>query len=156
MPTGPLTFREPIERDWPAIARLADVAVEHVDGAPEQSAWVRARIDFEGERVHIVAERRGELVGYGAIEWRPGDPERQSRCFIVLSSRRDIDVADELFNVLRLRAEGRGDERLWLREYAADERLIAFFESRGFEITRRYEHEGRALVTLSRAIGSPG
>lgn len=145
-----LVVRDPVDADWPRIAELADVAVEPVAGAPGQEEWVAARFGFEGPRRHHVALEADAVVGYGSVEARPTDDDGVYRVFLVTDWVERIDVADALWDVIATDLDGLGARGAWLREYADDERLLAFFAERGFVVGAPYDHDGARLVNLRR------
>ena len=63
-----ITTRPADPADWPAIGRLAQVAVEHLVDAASQEEWTQARRAFSGWRKHWVATTGGEILGYTAVE----------------------------------------------------------------------------------------
>jgi len=146
-------LRMPTGDDWGAIGALADVAVAHVPGARPQHEWTAARRGFEGERRHVVAERDGGVVGYGALERRDGDPEGWQRLFVVLSWTATPEIADLLYDHLVAELDDSGVRALWMRELDGDEPLLAFARRRGFEVSRRYEHAGLSIVSLTKPLG---
>ena len=150
-------MRTPAEDDWPMIAELADLAVEHVSGAPEQSEWVANRRAFRGEQMHLVGERCGVVAGYGGIERRPGDPAGTYRIFVVTRWTHALDVADALYRRLEEELLRRKARTAWLREYAADTRVSDFVLERGFVVRERYELNGFEMVTLVKELleGAP-
>jgi hypothetical protein len=152
MDSHDLSLRDPTEQDWARIAVLADVALAHVDGAPQQHEWVANRRAFRGERVHLVAEREGVVAGYGAIERAPGEPEGRYRLFVVTSFADSIDVADALYDALQVELRQRHAHTVWLRELAGDDLLIGFAERRGFAVGAPYTFDGEEIVTLVKAL----
>lgn len=143
-------MREPRDPDWPKILELANLAVDHVPGAPLQTQWLEHRRAFRGSRVHHVAECGGEVVGYAAIERGTGDPEATYRVFVVTNWAERLDVAERLWERVADELSNAGVRMAWLREYASDQPLIAFVRAKGFEIREEYEHDGELLVTLTR------
>ena len=148
------TIRTPESHDWPRILELATSAVEHVSGQPAQQTWLRNRRDFDGQQRQFVAERDGEVVGYGAVERRPDEPEGSFRIFLVTSWAEDVDVADSLYATVEEELTSLGARWIWMREYASDAILIGFVRERGFRVLEEYDHEGTRLVTLAKEPGS--
>jgi len=148
-----LIFRPPREEDWPQIWQLATDAVVHVEDAPSQDEWLRNRLGFQGERVHFVAERAEEVIGYAAVERRAEEPDATFRIFVVVPWATQLDVAEALYERAAAELTGLGARRAWLREYASDEPLISFVRRKGFEVTEQYLLEGRKLVTLAKNLG---
>jgi hypothetical protein len=156
MEHGALSLRAPADHDWPAIAELADEAVEHVRGAPRQHEWVANRRAFRGERMHVVAERRGMVVGYAGLERERGDPEGAYRLFLVTSWTDARDVAELLYGRLEEELVRREARSAWLREYAGDDLVSGFVRERGFEVRERYALGGMEIVTLAKELREPG
>jgi N-acetylglutamate synthase-like GNAT family acetyltransferase len=100
-----------------------------------------------------VAERDGEVVGYTALERSTEDPEATFRLFVVVSWNTSLDVADLLFERALDELRRLGARNAWLREYASDQPLVAYFRSKGFDIRQEYEHDGQLLVTLAKDLG---
>lgn len=150
-----LLLRVPTDGDWPTIAALADKAVERVPGAPKQTEWMANRRAFRGEQLQVVAERRKPILGYGAIEHTPGATTGTYRLFLVTGWDDTRDVADALYRWLEEKLREREARAAWLREYAADRRVLEFLGERGFEVRERYELEGLQRVTLSKRLGEP-
>jgi hypothetical protein len=155
--TGSLDVRSPTDHDWPAIDRLADVAVAHLEDAPRQQEWALARRRFEGWRQHWVAVRSDEVAGYCALERRRAERADEYRLFLVTDWGGPLDAAELLYagameELARIRATN-----VWLREYANDQPLIAFFERRGFTVGEPYEVDDTTLVNLTNDVpGSRG
>jgi N-acetylglutamate synthase-like GNAT family acetyltransferase len=114
---------------------------------------LRNRLAFKGERVHFVAERAGEVVGYTAIERRAEDPDATFRVFVVVPWATEVDVAEVLYERAAAELASLGARRAWFREYASDEPLISFARRKGFEVSEEYLLEGRSLVTLAKDLG---
>ena len=132
---------------------MANAAVNHIAEAPLQSEWLGRRRAFNGIRSHFVAERDGEVVGYTALERATEDPEATFRLFVVVSWNTSLDVADLLFERALDELGQLGARNAWLREYASDQPLVAYFRSKGFDIRQEYEHDGQLLVTLAKDLG---
>jgi len=147
-------LRAPVEEDWPTVLELAGLAVAHVPNAPAQADWLERRRAFEGIQRHFVAERDRMVLGYGAVEHGPEDPEATYRVFVVTNWRESLDVAALLYARVVEELTSLRARQAWLREYASDEPLIAFVRSRGFEIREKYDHDGRPLVTLTKDLSS--
>ena len=64
-----------------------------------------------------------------------------------------MGVTDQLFERAVDELGRLGARHAWLREYASDQPLIAYFRSKGFDIREEYEHDGQPLVTLAKNIG---
>jgi len=124
-----------------------------VSDAPAQTEWLEHRQAFEGVQRHFVAERGGVVVGYGAAERGPTDPDATYRLFVVTDWANDLDIAELLYARLAEELTRLGARRAWLREYASDEPLIAFVRSKGFTVREEYDYGGRALMTLAKALG---
>ena len=148
-----ISLRRPTEEDWQRIFELANAAVDHIAEAPLQSEWLGCRRAFNGIQSHFVAERDGEVVGYTAVERATEDPEATFRLFVVVSWNTSMDVTDLLFERAVDELERLGARHAWLREYASDQPLIAYFRSKGFDIREEYEHDGQLLVTLAKDLG---
>src|SRR5258708_7599463 len=132
---------EPLEGDWTAIGQLANEAVRHIPGAPQQAEWLRNRIGFRGARRHWVATSGTRIVGYGGLERGEGVPRNECRLFLVVawSQPGASEIADQLLSRLRYDAALLlREDRLWVREYASDEPLIQFLLARGFKIVDDY------------------
>jgi hypothetical protein len=124
------------------------VAVKSVDGAPRQDEWVENRRGFRGERADVVAEARGGVVGYAAVERRPDDPNETYRIFLVTDWEDTSGVPGLLYEWVETELAGRRARAAWLREYAADASIAAFVRARGFEVQESYELDGIEMVTL--------
>jgi hypothetical protein len=152
--TQRLEIREPRESEWGAIARLADVAVDHLTEAPTQEEWVRARRGFAGWRRHRVVVRDREVAGYGGIEHPGADPAGESvRLFVVTASTGSLEVAEQLYEWALGALEEASAGSVWMREYASDRPLLDFFAERGFTIGEPYDVSGTLLVNCSRSLG---
>ena len=132
---------------------MANAAVNHIAEAPLQSEWLGRRRAFNGIRSHFVAERDGEVVGYTALERATEDPGATFRLFVVVSQDTSTDLTDLLFEKAADQLRRLGARHAWLREYASDQPLIAYFRSKGFDIRQQYEHDGQLLVTLVKDLG---
>ena len=154
MPREPrISLRRPSESDWPEILELANIAVDHVAEAPLQTEWLGHRRAFKGAQSHFVAERAGQVVGYTAVERGAEDPDATFRVFVVTSWSENLGVAELLFERAADELARLDARHAWLREYASDQLLIAFFRTKGFEVREEYEHHGRRLVTLTKDLG---
>ena len=82
-----IELRTPTDDDWPAIARVANLALPHAaDGNAE---WLANRREFaasgQSGRHHVAVERGGRIVAYAAIE---EDAAGRYRLFAVTDPRR--------------------------------------------------------------------
>ena len=142
-----------MDSDWTAIANLADLAVNHVEAAPPQQAWVENRRRFQGQRRHYVLDRGGKVAGYGSIEETPADSPGTYRMFLVLcwTEVAAEAIADALLARLRIDMAQMDPAGVFFREYADDRPLIEFLLARGFQVARSYEYDGLQLVNLTDA-----
>ena len=146
-----ITLREPTaSQDWTAIGLVANQAVDHIPGAPEQAEWLQNRIAFTGWRRHCVAEREGRVVGYGAIE-RQNAGAAEHRLFLVVpwSSAEARETAEELLAHLRSDPEVAAIEQVWLREYFDDAPFVDFLLARGFVISDDFVRDGVRIAVLT-------
>src|SRR5258707_9888445 len=142
---------EPLEGDWTAIGQLANEAVRHIPGAPQQAEWLRNRIGFRGARRHWVATSGTRIVGYGGLERGEGVPRNECRLFLVVpwSQPGASEIADQLLSRLHYDAALLREDRLWVREYASDARLIQFLLARGFKIVDDYVQDDMRVLNLA-------
>ncbi len=139
-----------VDGDWPAIAALANVAVDHVAEAPSQQEWSENRRRFTGCRRHHVAVRDGTVVGYGAIERAPRDLPHSFRLFLALDWTNPVGVAGTLVEHLERDLLELEATTVWLREYASDRPFLDFLTQRGFTVSDPYELGGQHMVNLHR------
>lgn len=151
---GEPILRPPREEDWTAILAVAGRSVAMVPGPPPQDEWLRARRSFAGERRHFVAtgEDPDVVHGYGAIE---ATGQGEYRLFVVAAPP-DLEVAgDALWRRALVELRALGARRVWMREYAEDEPLLAFARGRGFaEVARCQLDGGLGGVVLARRLGA--
>jgi len=146
-------LRDPQECDWQQIARLADVAVSHLEGAPTQEEWARNRRSFGGSRRHQVALVDGEVAGYAGIEASGAALEGDAaRLFLVTAWTGPLDAALALYEWAMDEAARVGVTSVWMREYASDRPLLDFFSARSFEMSEPYEVGGVQVVNFGRTI----
>ena len=118
-------LRPPEESDWLKILELANLSVAHVSDAPIQTEWLGHRRAFPGYQKHFVAERAGEVAGYGAVERGAEDAQASYRVFVVTPWSDDSNMAELLYLRVAVELENAGAQHAWLREYASDQLLIA-------------------------------
>jgi L-amino acid N-acyltransferase YncA len=129
-----LQLRPCTEADFDAILAIADAAVPF---DPEGNRnWLEQRRAFDGAtrvRRHYVVEEDGRLVGYGAIEQQSAD-STSFRIYVVptlFGSGVEGLLYDRLLaDLCHLHAR-----HVWVREYAHDQNVRAFFAARGFRQT---------------------
>lgn len=146
------SLRPAHDGDWAAIDALADVAVQHVAGAPSQHEWANNRRAFSGSRRHHVVVRRDDIVGYGGVERSAQDPPDEFRMFVLVDWTKGDETARVILEQLESDLDDLDATRVWLREYAEDQPLIDFFADRGFSISAPYELDGLAIINLSRRV----
>lgn len=147
-----IRLRAPHDDDWPAILALANAALPW-DAAGNQE-WLENRQQFAGRRRHYVAEEvpAGRVVGYGAIE--EGPEPGIFRVFVVmaparLQSETGVLVYERLVaDLAKLEARG-----AWVREYASDAPILAFFGENGFAEQSRFTPPGhREMVVMVKQL----
>lgn len=148
-----IKLRVPNDNDWPAILSVANAALPW-DAAGNQE-WLENRQQFKGRRRHHVAEETptGRGVGYGAVE--EGPEPGYFRVFVVMAPERlqsetGVLIYERLVADLE-RLEARG---AWVREYASDAPVLAFFGEHGFAERSRFTPPGhREMVVLVKPWG---
>jgi GNAT superfamily N-acetyltransferase len=148
-----LRLRAVRDDDWPAILAVANHSVADVSGAGSQEEWVSNRRRFDptrGFREHFLAiSDNDEIVGYGAIESAGAIDDGEFRMFVVTPPERLTVVGDFLYRSAIEALARVGARRVRLTEYAADHRLRAFAEARGFIEHERFRiANGIEIVTL--------
>jgi N-acetylglutamate synthase-like GNAT family acetyltransferase len=125
------------ESRWQEVAALADMVVPYDLAGNREWTVNRQRFQATGRerRQYGVCDNTGRLVGYGAMEQQEEEPSAY-RMFIVPAAH-DLWGSAGLLLYDRLIADASelGARRLFLREYAQDAALIAFFSARGFNET---------------------
>ncbi len=149
-----IDLRPPTEADWAAILAAADAAIPF-DPAMNR-VWLRNRQEFDAgrrPRRHYVAAVDGVVLGYGAVELE-APRARAARIFVVTDPDRLSSLGEVLLERLVVDARALSVETLWMREYVADEALLAFVQDRGFSETRRGPSSDGAFmyVLLERAL----
>ena len=149
-----IELRVPTDADWDDVLAAADAAVPF-DPATNR-VWVENRRAFDstgGLRRHYVAVTDGRPTGYGAVELRTPDA-RVARLFVTTAPDLLPSVGAALHERLLADAAALGVETLWMREYAADEPLLAFVRARGFAETQRASSPDGSFeyVTLERRL----
>jgi hypothetical protein len=131
------------------IAWLASDEVQEGDHSSFGSGWVTGRRAFTGEKVESVIDSSGETKAYCSLERASG--EQAWRAFIVLDwSNDDLAVREAAFAELERLATSVGAPTVWMRELEDDRTLLAFVQSKGFTVVRRYEFEGAAMANLEK------
>jgi L-amino acid N-acyltransferase YncA len=153
-----LVMREPREADWPAILGLANRSVAGVPGAGSRDAWAESRRRFDrsaGIQRQLVAvdESTGEVVGYGALERRSGDPPDGYRLFVVTAPEQLGRIGELLYRNLVALLRELGARSAWFAEHAADRAFLEFARTRGFrEKERRKLEDGAEQAVLSLSL----
>ena len=150
---GDIDLRIPTASDWPAILGLANAALPwDTEGNQE---WLENRKQFTGLRRHYVAigQSSGTPLGYGTIEEGP-DPG-VFRMFIVADpDHLHGTIGDLIYQRLRTDLTNLDAEGVWVREYARDDPVIAFFTERGFAEHNRFTLPGhQEMVVLVKPLG---
>ncbi len=148
-------LREPAESDWIVIGALANAAVEHIPGAPQQGDWLDNRRSFAGVRRHVVVEHERHIVGYGAVEC---SEDKGARLFLVLRwlDPNSTMIAELLFQRLQGDARQMPISQLWAQEYAEDHLFCRFLSTHGFKVAREFENAGMAIRVFSFEIRADG
>lgn len=150
-----ISFRQVTDKDWDAIAWLASDAVQEGDHGGLETGWVEKRLSFDGQRLDLVAEASGDVVGYCAIEHGTGDAAGRWRVFLLA----DWDEGNAaLHEALLARAAemlaGKQATLAWMREFSDDARLIHFVRAHGFDVTKQYTYDGREMVNLEKGVAT--
>ena len=147
-----LRIRTPSDDEWPAILGLADTALPW-DPAGNRE-WLENRKRFSGRRGHYVAEGvpSGPVVAYGAIEEGP-DPG-SFRVFVVMDPALLVtETAGLLYERLVAELAALGARSAWVREYARDQAVLAFFSRRGFVERDRFSPQGHEeMVVMAKKL----
>lgn len=140
-------LRAPSKADWPAILGAANAALPW-DSAGNQE-WLEYRKQFTGQRRHYVVEETptGPVVGYGAIE--EGPEPGVFRLFVVMdpallrTETGDLVYDRLVADLADLKARG-----AWVREYANDRAILAFFRRKGFVERSRFTPPGHQEMVV--------
>lgn len=143
-----LTLREATDDDAEAVAsflnRLSGAAYGEADAdADEVRSWLR-----EPDVTIVLAERGGELAGYGDVGW---DKRRPQLYWLDVWVPPDSDIADELIDELERRATPRAEPPVRVRSYvgSAETHLAETLASRGYGVIR---HAFRMRRELDRPV----
>jgi hypothetical protein len=146
-----MMVRAPQADDWNRILDVANASVGDVPNAGLQDKWLGNRRDFDGGvQDHFVVTEDGSVVGYGAIENAPDAPPDAYRVFIVAAPTTLARIGDEMYGRAAGLLARRRAAASWFVEYAADARFVTFIQSWGYTETRRFVHDGRQLVVMSK------
>lgn len=146
-----ITLRQPTDSEWHVIYDLAVAAVPWDDKGNQE--WLTNRMTFKGRRQHYVADSNGQLMGYGGVE--EGLETGVFRVFIVMAAEHFSTVGEVLYRQLCEDLNALNAHRVWVREYASDDTIQAFFARHGFSEQERFRIEGfEEMVVMSRSLRS--
>jgi hypothetical protein len=145
-------LRTPGEADWPAILGLADAALPW--DASGNREWLENRMQFAGRRRHYLAEQAspGFAIGYGAAE--EGPEPGIFRLFVVMDPALLLtETGDLVYDRLAADLVDLEARLAWVREYADDTAILAFFAQKGFVERNRFTLPGhREMVVLMKPL----
>ena len=135
-----LSFREPSAPDWPSILEIANESVVEEPDAGPQDPWLANRRAFDeqpGRRHHFVAigGEAGEVLGYGAVEWREDLGEGTWRLFVVTRNEHLDSVGAALYDRALDALSQENAQRIVFLEYERCRAIGAFAAARGLEVT---------------------
>jgi hypothetical protein len=139
--------RSPTDSDWPSILDLANAALPWDTIGNKE--WLENRKQFTGRRRHYVAEETpsGPMVAYGAIEEGP-DPGI-FRVFVVMNpALLETTTGDLVYERLAADLAELAARGAWVREYASDTAILAFFTQRGFVERSRFAPSDRQEMVV--------
>lgn len=143
-----ITLSTPDETHWPVILGLANAAVPWDVQGNQQ--WLANRQAFSGRRRHYIARDgdSGAISGYGAIE--EGPESDTFRIYVVSDAERLAgDVGQAIYARLIEDLAAFGARRVWAREYASDDAILAFFTANGLVEQDRFTPPGyQEMVVL--------
>lgn len=148
-----MSFRAPLDADWPTILEIANESVADVAGAPRQDEWLRNRRAFgaHGRQDHFVLIEANRVVGYGAMERPLQDPSNGYRLFVVASREQLNDTGRKIYEQLEARLKAVGATDSWFIEYAQANSLIAFIRAQGYAELRQFAlKSGETAIVLAR------
>ncbi len=145
-------LRTPGDADWPAILSLADTALPW--DAYGNREWLANRKRFAGQRRHYIAEQAssGSATGYGAAE--EGPEPGIFRLFVVMDPALLLtETGDLVYDRLAADLVDLEARLAWVREYADDTAILAFFTQKGFVERNRFTLPGhRKMVVLMKQL----
>jgi L-amino acid N-acyltransferase YncA len=153
--TMQIKLRKAVETDWPAIREVANAAVAW--GSRDNEEWLSNRMRFDQTgytRRHYVAldTTTGKVIGYGAVEG--GQEAGRYHIFVVMSADLLPTVGDLMYNQLLTDLSALHATTVWVRDYARDAALLAFFAQHGFSETQRFPlpGSGEDAVVMERKL----